>query len=77
MGDVIENLNGKVMFPQVDLDDRGELPAPFSIEKYNFNAHSLMGYFDYEDGEPQIIRYGPGNLTDKNKRRVNESGWYV
>jgi hypothetical protein len=44
------------MFPQVDLDDRGELPAPFSIEKYNFNAHSLMGYFDYEDGEPQIIR---------------------
>ena len=55
-GDVLENLKGRVMFPQVDLDDRGELPAPFSIEKYNFNAHSLMGYFDYEDGEPQIIR---------------------
>jgi hypothetical protein len=55
-GDVLENLQGRVMFPQVDLDDRGELPAPFSIEKHNFNAHSMMGYFEYMDGEPQVIR---------------------
>jgi hypothetical protein len=35
------------MFAQRDLDERGEVPAPFCIEKYNFNPHNLMGDFDY------------------------------
>jgi len=29
------------------MDERGEVPAPFCIEKYNFNPHNIMGDFDY------------------------------
>jgi hypothetical protein len=36
-GDVINNLNGKKMFDKKDLDERGEVPAPFNVEKHNFN----------------------------------------
>ena len=34
------------MFPNDDLDERGEVPAPFCIEKHNFNPHNLLGDFD-------------------------------
>jgi len=27
------------MFAASELDERGEVPAPFSVEKYNFNPH--------------------------------------
>jgi hypothetical protein len=27
------------MFAQNELDERGEVPGPFCVEKYNFNAH--------------------------------------
>lgn len=47
-GDVIENKTSQVMFEADDLDDRGELPAPFCVEKYNFNPHDLMGDLDYD-----------------------------
>ena len=45
--DVVENLTNQPMFPAEDLDERGEVPAPFCIEKYNFNPHHIMGDFDY------------------------------
>jgi len=37
------------MFRQNNLDGNGEFPAPFSIEKYNFNPHSIIGDFDFKD----------------------------
>ncbi len=40
------------MFVHKDLGSNGELPAPFNIEKFNFNPHSLMGDFDYSNGQP-------------------------
>ena len=46
-GAVVENLNHQKMFSASELDERGELPQPFAHEKYNFNAHNLMGDFDY------------------------------
>jgi hypothetical protein len=55
-GDIIEGVSGhrNVMFPAEDLDDRGELPAPFCVEKYNFNPHDLLGDLDYDfDNETQ------------------------
>ena len=36
------------MFNVEDLDDRGELPAPFCVEKYNFNPHDLQGDLDHD-----------------------------
>lgn len=54
-GDVINNFNQKSMFPKKDIDERGELPAPFNIEKYNFNPHKVRGNFDYDrNGNPKI-----------------------
>jgi len=35
------------MFSPDEIDSRGEIPAPFSLERYNFNPHNVMGDFDY------------------------------
>jgi len=43
------------MFTPHDVDERGEVPAPFSLEKYNFNPHQIMGDFDYIDGKPEVM----------------------
>lgn len=45
-GDIIENYQNKKMFDQRDIDERGEIPAPFSLEKFNFNPHSVRGDLD-------------------------------
>jgi len=31
------------MFNNSDIDDMGEIPAPFCLEKYNFNPFALRG----------------------------------
>ena len=63
------------MFPATDLDERGELPAPFCIEKFNFNPHNLLGYFDYNEGQPLLLQTSKGYAVDKTGRRVNKKGW--
>lgn len=65
------------MFLAKDLDDKGELPAPYSIEKHNFNPHLLMGDFEYKEGIPQILKTSTGQFVDRQGRRVNSQGWYV
>lgn len=49
-GDILENMKHEIMFPATDMDERGEVPAPFCVEKFNFNPHNVMGDFDYVDG---------------------------
>mgnify|MGYP001005553791 CR=1 FL=1 len=51
-GEFLENLNKEVMFSSSEMDERGEVPGPFCVEKYNFNPHQIMGDFDYLDGKP-------------------------
>lgn len=63
------------MFTASELDERGEVPAPFSVEKYNFNPHQLMGDFDYVDGKIQLMQTSNGFFIDKRSRRVNKHGW--
>ena len=36
---VIENMDHQQMFASSDMDERGEVPGPFCVEKYNFNPH--------------------------------------
>lgn len=74
-GGVIENLNGEQMFPFEDLDEHGEVPGPFSVEKYNFNPHQLMGDFDYQNQQPELMQSKQGFYLDKKSRRVNKHGW--
>mmetsp|Transcript_47785 Transcript_47785/g.64798 ORF Transcript_47785/g.64798 Transcript_47785/m.64798 type:complete len:286 (-) Transcript_47785:1639-2496(-) len=66
------------MFDADDIDERGEIPAPFCVEKHNFNPHDLQGNFDHdENGKPIILKNSRGDLVDKKGRRVNKKGWLV
>ena len=77
-GDVINNMNGQKMFDQSEMDDRGEVPAPFSFEKYNFNPHAVRGDFDYDrHGEPILKQDKNGNFVDKRGNRVTSRGFRV
>ena len=69
--DVIENVTQRPMFMAEELDEKGELPAPFCWEKHNFNPHDMMGDFDYQDGKPILMRTTQGFFVDKRARRVN------
>jgi len=59
-GDVINNFNGQVMFKKQELDERGELPSPFNVEKHNFNPHQTRGDFDFDRNGKAIISKTPG-----------------
>jgi hypothetical protein len=65
------------MFSKEQIDQTGELPAPFYWDRYNFNGHSILGTFDYIDGMPRIIKSSEGMLQDKKNRRVTKYGWLV
>ena len=47
-GEILENHTNQKMFDAADIDDKGEVPAPFCIEKFNFNPHDLMGDLDFQ-----------------------------
>lgn len=82
-GDIIENYSRQKMFSKDDMDDRGEVPAPFCVEKYNFNPHDLMGDIDYDFDKknnmalPNLLKTKQGFFMDKRNRRVNKFGWLV
>lgn len=74
-GAIIDNVAHRQMFSPSELDERGELPAPFSLEKYNFNPHLMMGDFDYTGAKPNLLQSAQGFFLDKRSRRVNKFGW--
>ena len=65
------------MFLKSELDTKGEIPGPFSIERFNFNPHRLMGDFNYskESGKPELMQNNRQMFMDKKSRRVNKHGW--
>lgn len=66
------------MFDKQDIDERGDIPAPFCVEKYNFNPFNIKGEFDYDkQGRPAILKNKRGELVDKKGRRVNKRGWLI
>lgn len=79
-GNVINNLNGQIMFAREALDDRGEVPAPFSLEKYGFNPHLVRGHFDFDSKGRPTIRPDPtqaGKYLDKKGASVSKRGYRV
>ena len=80
-GDIIENYSKQKMFSADDMDEKGEVPAPFCVEKFNFNPHDLMGDLDFEFDRksnmavPKLFKTKQGYLIDKRNRRVNKHGW--
>ena len=66
------------MFKGKDLDEKGELPAPFNIEKHNFNPHLVRGDFDFDrNGKPIIKKDPTGKLVDKKGSNVSSRGYRV
>lgn len=45
----------------------GELPAPFCLEKYNFNPFEILGSHTYADGKNALSLSG----ADSQKRKCN------
>lgn len=80
------------MFTKVELDERGELPAPYCLEKHNFNAHEIKGDVDEIPNEtassttgghgtkaPQIVikKNEKGKMVDRKGKRVNKKGYLI
>ena len=77
-GDIIENLESKAMFAKSGIDERGEIPAPFCVEKFNFNPFQVKGDFDYDRaGRPLLSKGKKGELFDKKGKAVNKKGWLI
>jgi len=77
---VVEKENKAKIFDKKELDERGELPPPFNIERFNFNPHDIRGHFDRDQhGDPIIGNHKNknGEMIDKLGRRVNEHGFLV
>ncbi len=65
-GDIIENMGNRKMFEKQDIDERGEIPAPFCIEKYNFNPFGVRGDFDIDkSGRPLFKKSANNTFHDK------------
>jgi glutathione peroxidase-family protein len=64
------------MFDKKDIDDTGEIPAPFCLEKYNFNPNDIIGDCDKDkQGKPVIKKDKKGRNVDKKGRQVNRKGF--
>lgn len=46
-GSVIDREQKRTMFTKSQLDEYGDLPAPFNMEKHNFNPLEIFGHLDY------------------------------
>ena len=75
---MIDTLTRKVMFRQHELDDKGELPAPFSFERYNFNVLDVRGDLERDrNGEFTFFTNKKNQPVDKQGRLVNEHGLLI
>lgn len=77
---MVEKEKKMKVFDAEELDERGELPPPFNLERFNFNPHDVRGYFDRDANGDEIIgnkKDAHGNFIDKLGRRVNKNGYLV
>ena len=66
------------MFAKEEMDDRGEVPAPFNIDKFNFNPHAVRGDFDFDRNKKPIIKKNKqGQYTDKRGNLVTGRGYRI
>jgi len=46
-GNIIDRSRRRTMFKKDQLDENGDLPGLFAMEKFNFNPLDIMGNLDY------------------------------
>jgi len=68
-----------MMFNKQDIDERGEVPAPFNFEKHNFNPHQCRGDFDYDRNNKPIVKKSKDgkSFEDKKGSKVSSRGYRV
>lgn len=71
-GDILDNFKQRKMFARSEMDDRGEVPAPFCVEKHNFNPHDIMGDLDFQ--EDQSVGTSKKKPDSKSGKRSQKSG---
>jgi hypothetical protein len=78
-GDIVEADGNKTVFKFSELDEGGELPMPFSLEKHNFNPVELLGNLKCHETtlRPLAFEEKDGEPADLSGRRVNRSGFLV
>ena len=83
-GDII-NTAGKKVFDRRDLDERGNIPMPYALEKYNFNPFDLQGDYKFRDVNDPLsfertvekTEDGAELEYDSKKRVINAQGFLV
>jgi len=74
-GDIIDTKTDKHMFKNKELDENGDIPQPFKLERYNFNPHDIMGAYSIgNNGRPELHETPNGGLVDDSGKQVNEKG---
>ena len=79
-GNILSGLTNRVVFAASDLDERGNIPMPYAIEKFNFNPFELQGTFFYDDVEDPLSfqKNQRGNsYLDELGRAVNLQGFLI
>lgn len=68
-GNIIDKEKGDVMFNKNEIDEMGEIPAPFCVEKFNFNPFTIKA-----KGSPKRGRKvnDKGWLTDQNGNIIED-----
>ena len=67
-------------FNEKELDERGEIPLPYSWDRYNFNAFDVCGNVktDPVTGSPVKTNQRKGEpLTDRNGYQINNKGFLI
>ena len=72
-GDIFHNTSLAKVFSGKELDERGNIPMPYALEKYNFNPFDLLGTFFYEDPEDPLS-FTKGQ---RGNRFIDELGRFV
>lgn len=56
----------------------GEVPAPFNLEKHNFNPHKVIGDFKYDkNGHPLVQKNRQGKFVDRKGHLVTKRGYRI
>jgi hypothetical protein len=55
VGDIVEREENKKVFLKEDLDERGEIPPPFNLERFNFNCHDIRGFFERDKNGKEVV----------------------
>ena len=78
-GHILYANKGRVRaFAENDLDERGEIPLPYSYDRYNFNAFDVLGNIAVNPatGSPKRYEHKRGeSLTDENGFLFNSKGY--